>query len=95
MAKKNQIIEGIVSHSIFPNKGVVYYEEQPIYVTGAFKGQHIKARLFKRKKGTWEAQLLEVLENPTYFVEAPCSYFGMCGGCSAQNLDYDYQSRYL
>ncbi len=91
MAKKNQIIEGIVSHSIFPNKGVVYYEEQPIYVTGAFKGQHIKARLFKRKKGTWEAQLLEVLENPTYFVEAPCSYFGICGGCSAQNLGYDEQ----
>lgn len=91
MAKKNQIIEGIVSHSIFPNKGVVYYEDQPIYVTGAFKGQHIKARLFKRKKGTWEAQLLEVIKNPSYFIEAPCAYFGTCGGCTAQNLGYEEQ----
>ena len=91
MAKKNQIIEGVVSHSIFPNKGVVYYEDQPIYVTGAFKGQRIKARLFKRKKGTWEAQLLETLENPSYFVEAPCTYFGTCGGCTAQNLNYEDQ----
>ncbi len=91
MAKKNQIVEGIVDHSIFPNKGVLYIDEQPIYVTGTFKGQHIRARIFKRKKGTWEAQLLEVLKQPDYFVEPSCVHFGQCGGCSAQYLSYEDQ----
>lgn len=91
MPKKKQVIEGIVDHSIFPNKGVVYIEDQPIYVTGAFKGQKVQARIFKRKKGSWEAQLLQVLENPEHFVEAPCTYFGICGGCSAQQLSYEDQ----
>lgn len=91
MPKKNQIIEGVVSHSIFPNKGVIFVEDMPIYVTGAFEGQYIKARIFKRKKGTFEAQLLEVVSNPDYFVEPACLHFGTCGGCTSQQLDYQNQ----
>lgn len=91
MPKKNQVVKGIIEKTIFPNKGVLYIDEQPIYVGGAFTGQEVSARLFKRKKGTWEAKLLEVHENPKHFVKAPCEYFGQCGGCSAQELQYEDQ----
>lgn len=91
MPKKNQIVRGTIAETIFPNKGILYIEDQPIYITGAFTGQEVSARIFKRKKGTWEARLLEVHENPAHFVEAPCAYFGQCGGCSAQELSYDDQ----
>ena len=91
MPKKNQVVQGVIEKTIFPNKGILYIDEQPIYVGGAFTGQEVSARLFKRKKGTWEAKLLEVHENPKHFVKAPCEYFGQCGGCSAQELQYEHQ----
>ena len=91
MPKKNQIVQGTIEKTIFPNKGVLYIDEQPIYVGGTFPGQKVSARLFKRKKGTWEAKLLEVEENPNYFIPAACAYFGTCGGCSAQELAYKDQ----
>lgn len=91
MPKKNQVVRGTIEKTIFPNKGVLYIDEQPIYVGGAFTGQEVSARLFKRKKGTWEAKLLEIHGNPKHFVEAPCEYFGQCGGCSAQELQYEDQ----
>ena len=91
MPKKNQIIEGTIEKTIFSNKGVMYIDNQPIYVGGTFPGQKVSARTFKRKKGTWEARLLEVYENPDYFIPAECSYFGTCGGCSAQELAYPDQ----
>ena len=93
MAKKNQVVQGTIEKTIFPNKGVLYIDNQPIYVGGTFPGQTVSARLFKRKKGTWEGQLLEVEQNPDYFIPAACQYFGICGGCSAQELDYERQIR--
>ena len=91
MPKKNEIVRGTIEKTIFPNKGVLYIDEQPIYVGGTFPGQEVSARLFKRKKGTWEGKLVEVHHNPSHFVKAACQYFGKCGGCSAQELSYDEQ----
>lgn len=91
MLKRNQLIQGIIEEAIFPNKGVLYIDDQPIYVSSAFIGQKVCARLFKRKKGTWEARLIEVLESPDYFIEPECPYFGSCGGCTAQELPYTMQ----
>ena len=36
MPKKNQVVQGRIEKTIFPNKGVLYIDEQPIYVGGAF-----------------------------------------------------------
>lgn len=91
MPKRKEIVEGVIEHAIFPNKGILYLNEEPIYVPGTFKGQHVKARLLKRKKGNWEGKLLEVTKVPDYFVEAPCDHFGVCGGCSSQQLAYEDQ----
>ncbi len=91
MPKKNQILEGRIEDAIFPNKGIMIIDQEPIYVTGTFKGQVVKARIIKKKNQKWEARLLEVLEEPDYLVAPDCSYFGSCGGCSTQHLPYDMQ----
>ncbi len=91
MPKKNQIIEGLIEDAVFPNKGILYLNGEPIYITGTFKGQTVKARIFKKKNQKWEAKLLEVLEKPHYFIDPGCDYFGACGGCSTQHLTYEMQ----
>ncbi|WP_069997677.1 23S rRNA (uracil(1939)-C(5))-methyltransferase RlmD [Cellulosilyticum sp. I15G10I2] len=91
MPKKNQILEGLIEDAVFPNKGIMLINNEPIYVTGTFKGQVVKARIIKKKNQKWEARLLEVLEHPDYLTDPCCSYFGACGGCSTQHLPYTMQ----
>lgn len=93
MAKKNEIINGLIEKVKFPNKGIMYIEEEriPVLVPDTFPGQKVRVRLQRKRKGTWEGRALEHLENPTHFVKPSCEYFGLCGGCAMQHLSYENQ----
>ena len=62
---------------------------------GAFPGQTVKATVKKIEKDMTEAKLVEVIEKAGYEIEAPCPHFGVCGGCSSQNLTYEKQLELL
>lgn len=62
-----------------------------VFVTGAVPGDRVKARIMRKKKKFAEARLLEVLSPSDLRVEPRCKYFGNCGGCKWQNVDYDAQ----
>lgn len=93
MAKKNEIIDGLIEKVKFPNKGIMYIEEEriPVLVPDTFPGQKVRVRLQRKRKGTWEGRALEHLENPAHFVKPSCEYFGLCGGCAMQHLSYENQ----
>lgn len=95
MAKKHDIVQGIIEKTLFPNKGILYIEEGiPVYVADAFEGQEVQVRLLKKRKGRWEAKIVAIVKNPDYFITPPCRYFGLCGGCSMQQLPYEKQLEY-
>ncbi len=51
-------------------------------------GDHVRARITRRKRGFIEAELVEVLTPAPGRVAAPaCPHFGACGGCDLQHLD--------
>lgn len=91
--KKGEIAEGVVKEVIFPNKGVVLTEEgQRIIVKNIIPGQKISFCINKIRKGKCEGRLLKILEkSPLELVEPACPHFGVCGGCTYQNLAYEEQ----
>lgn len=91
--KKGQVLEGVIERVDFPNKGVVTLEDgKKVVVKNALPGQRISFSINKVRKGKGEGRLLEVLEkSPLELEEAPCEYFGTCGGCTFLNLDYKTQ----
>jgi len=62
-----------------------------VFVAGAVPGDRVRARVFKRKKNYAEARLLEVLTPSPLRTEPRCEYFGVCGGCKWQHVDYAAQ----
>lgn len=62
-----------------------------VFVRGALPGETVRCRIGREKKGWFEADSLEILETSPYRREPFCSYFGNCGGCSLQNLEYSKQ----
>lgn len=89
--KKGQVYTGIVERVDFPNKGIVRAGEETCIVKNSLPGQKISFFVNKVKHGKAEARLLEVLETSPLETGAPCSHFGVCGGCTYLSLPYEEQ----
>ena len=90
--KKGDILEGKVLKTEFPNKGILNIENQKIIVKNALEGQTIRFSVSKKRKDKVEGRLLEVLAPSILEDKCPdCSHFGICGGCTYQNLSYENQ----
>ena len=91
--KKGERLEGIVTSVKFPNKGKVVTENgEEATVKGVIPGQKVSFAVKKSRKGSCEGRLLEVLEPSAMELPKPaCRHFGICGGCSYQNLSYEKQ----
>ncbi|MDY3765546.1 MAG: 23S rRNA (uracil(1939)-C(5))-methyltransferase RlmD [Lachnospiraceae bacterium] len=89
--KKGQIFEGTIEQVIFPNKGIVKAEERDVVVKNGVAGQKVKFMVQKVRKGKCEGQILEILQKADDEIEPQCPHFGICGGCTYQNLRYEDQ----
>lgn len=89
--KKGQVLEGIIEKVEFPNKGIVSVEDRKIIVKNGVAGQKVSFQINKIKKGKAEGRLLEILEKSPIEVESTCPHFGLCGGCTYQNMPYEEQ----
>ena len=98
--KKGQEYIGLVSKIVFPNKGIVEYEEEregvkvitPVVIKGALPGQKVRFMLSKKRSSKCEGKILEVLDNSELENKIPvCDKFGICGGCTYQTMSYENQ----
>ena len=42
-----------------------------------------------------EAKLISIDEKAEYEIDALCPHFGVCGGCSSQNITYEKQLEFI
>ena len=74
-----------ISNNSSSNSNSIVKENQPYFIPGTLPGEHIITRpIFKTAEGVF-GQLLEITKASTERVSAPCTYFGICGGCSLQH----------
>ncbi len=65
-----------------------------IFVQGtAAVGDIVKAEIFKIKKKYLVARFCELVKPSPHRIDPVCSYFGLCGGCKWQHMDYTEQLR--
>ena len=91
--KKGQIYEGMIESVDFPNKGKILLpeEDRTVIVKNGIPGQKVRFSVNKVRKGKAEGRILEVLETAPGEIEPACPHFGLCGGCTYQNLPYEEQ----
>ena len=94
MLKKGQQFECRVEDLSFGGKGLIRIDGLVIFIKSAIPGQKIKAVLTKKKKDYAEAKIIEILEKSPKEITPKCKHFGVCGGCSWQNLEYKDQLEY-
>ena len=75
----------------FGGKGVAREQGKAVFVPYTIEGEVVSAEIVREKTQFAEAELLEVKESSPYRVAPECPYFGRCGGCAYQHIDYERQ----
>ena len=65
----------------FGGEGVGRADDFVVFVPFVIVGEEVEVELTEVKKNFARAKLLRVLQPSAERVEAPCPYFGGCGGC--------------
>lgn len=81
-------IEGLA----YGGEGVAHLETgQVALVTGACPGDLVDVDVTSSHKRFVRARVRQVVEPSPQRVQAPCRYFGQCGGCQWQHVSYEAQ----
>lgn len=99
--KKGDILKFTIDKYAFEGKGICRIskdgEEESnyvVFVDGAYPGDTVEARLIKIKKSFAEAKTINIISSSKDRIKPECSYFGVCGGCKQQDLNYEKQLFY-
>ena len=106
--KKGDIVELQIEKYAFEGKGIAKVSkskllaiDEPdeeanyiVFVNGAYPGDKVIASLKKIKKSYAESDIVELISPSSERTKALCKYFGTCGGCKQQDLNYQSQIKY-
>ena len=88
---RDDIVELEITDIAFGGDGVGRLDGCVIFVPFTIVGETVRAKIFRRKKRFYFADLVEILKPSPERVEPFCQYFQKCGGCQYQHINYDYQ----
>ena len=77
---------------VYGGEALGYHQGRPVLVSHALPGERLEVEPVRTAKGVVHARLLRVLTPSPQRVDAPCPYFGRCGGCQYQHLGAEQQA---
>ena len=75
----------------FGGKGIAREQGKAVFVPYTIEDELVSAEIVREKKQFAEAELVEVKESSPNRAAPQCPYFGRCGGCAYQHIDYQHQ----
>lgn len=75
----------------FGGAGVGHVDRMAVFVPYTIVGERVEAQVVRRKNRFIEARLLRVIDPSEQRREPRCPWFGRCGGCQYQHIDYPFQ----
>lgn len=89
--KRGEPLSLTIDDLAFGGVGVGRADGYVVFVPGGIPGDRLRVRLVQAR-ARYGRGVIETVEIPSpQRVEAPCLYFGRCGGCRLQHVDYAAQ----
>ena len=91
MSELGTIIEGEVTALAFGGQGIIRHEGFVVFVPYTTPGDRVKCRITQKKSSFAHAELIDVITPSTQRTTPKCPYYGTCGGCQLQHIEYAAQ----
>jgi 23S rRNA (uracil1939-C5)-methyltransferase len=89
--KKGSTLEVDIEKFADRGKSLAHVDGQVVFVQEAVPGDRVRIEVFRKRKKFVEAKILELLEPSDLRTTPRCRYFGTCGGCKWQHVQYEAQ----
>lgn len=76
---------------VYGGAGLGRLEGRAVLVPFVAPGEAVRVEIERERRGLIEAGPVEILSPAAERIDAGCPYFGRCGGCQYQHMDYDFQ----
>ena len=86
-----RIVDLKIEDVAFGGKGVGRENGKAVFVPFTIERETVSAQIVREKKQFAEAEVVDLQERSPHRVNPECPYFGRCGGCSYQHIDYEHQ----
>jgi 23S rRNA (uracil1939-C5)-methyltransferase len=73
-------------------RGIAHVDGKVIFIEGALSGERVEFSSYRRKPSYEQATVTKVLRASSQRVVPACPHFGVCGGCSLQNVNIAAQT---
>ena len=88
-----QLAEITIESVAYGGAGVGRREGKTVFVPFSAPGDTVAVRITKVSKRYDEGEIVEILTPSPYRTAPPCPFYGACGGCQIQHLEYEAQLR--
>ena len=89
--KRGEILSLTIDDLAFGGEGVGRAEGYVVFVPGGLPGDRLRVCLVQVRSRFGRGVIESIEQASPQRVEAPCPYFGRCGGCRLQHVAYDAQ----
>lgn len=71
--------------------GMALNNDRIVFIPYTVPGEEVEIEIVEKHKDYDDAKLVKVIKSSDKRIEPRCPYFGKCGGCQWQHIDYEYQ----
>lgn len=84
-------VEGEITALSNEGRGIAHVDGRTVFIDQALTGERVLFKYTRLNKNIAEGRTVEVLQSSDLRVDAKCSAFEMCGGCSLQHMASEAQ----
>jgi 23S rRNA (uracil1939-C5)-methyltransferase len=85
------VVELLIDKLVQGGDGLATHDGMKVFVPFSAPQERVRARIVTQKRDYAVAEIEEILEPSPLRVAAPCPYYGVCGGCQLQHINYQGQ----
>jgi 23S rRNA (uracil1939-C5)-methyltransferase len=85
------VVELLVDKLVQGGDGLATLDGMKVFVPFSAPQERVRARIVTRKRDYAVAEIEEIIEPSPLRISAPCPYYGACGGCQLQHINYQGQ----
>jgi 23S rRNA (uracil1939-C5)-methyltransferase len=75
----------------FKGYGVARFHRKVVFIPYSVTGDEVWVEIIEEKRNYSMGRLKKIIVPSPWRVDPPCPYFGLCGGCQWQHIDYSIQ----